>query len=144
MAMGDGQGMPGKPMQAVMLNLAAEQAGRWIKAAGGSWAVDGRRGFLLAAVATAASDVLSFMTDLAALALFAVLTHYFHLVQARFWLLYDQSFLAMHKSRTITGRPRRREKQFSDKRKEKVKSGHGPQRGALHQDILTDRPSVVK
>jgi hypothetical protein len=28
--------------------------------------------------------------------------------------------------------------QISDKRKEKVKSGHGPQRGARHQDILTD------
>jgi hypothetical protein len=42
------------------------------------------------------------------------------------------------------GRPRRREKQFSDKRKEKVESSHGPQRGARHQDILTDWPSVVK
>jgi hypothetical protein len=28
--------------------------------------------------------------------------------------------------------------QFSGKRKEKVKSGHGPQRGARHHDILTD------
>jgi hypothetical protein len=34
--------------------------------------------------------------------------------------------------------PRRRAKQLSGKRKEKVKSGHGPQRGARHQDILTD------
>jgi hypothetical protein len=34
----------------------------------------------------------------------------------------------------VRGRPRRREKQFSDKRKEKVKSGHGPQRGARHQE----------
>jgi hypothetical protein len=42
------------------------------------------------------------------------------------------------------GAPRRRAKQFSGKRKEKVKSGHGPQRGARHQDILTDWPSVVK
>jgi hypothetical protein len=40
--------------------------------------------------------------------------------------------------------PRRRAKQFSSKRKEKVKFGHGPQRGARHQDILTDWPSVVK
>jgi hypothetical protein len=36
------------------------------------------------------------------------------------------------------GAPRRRAKQFSGKRKEKQKSGHGPQRGARHQDILTD------
>jgi hypothetical protein len=36
------------------------------------------------------------------------------------------------------GAPRLRTKQFSDKRKEKVKSGHGLQRGARHQDILTD------
>jgi hypothetical protein len=36
------------------------------------------------------------------------------------------------------GVPRQRAKQFSCKRKEKVKSGHGPQRGARHQDILTD------
>jgi hypothetical protein len=36
------------------------------------------------------------------------------------------------------GAPRQRVKQFSDKRKEKVKSGHGLQRGARHQDILTD------
>jgi hypothetical protein len=36
------------------------------------------------------------------------------------------------------GAPRRRAKQFSGKRKNKVKSGHGPQRGARHQDILTD------
>jgi hypothetical protein len=39
------------------------------------------------------------------------------------------------------GAPSRRSNQFSDKRKEKVKSGHGPQRGARHQDILTDRQS---
>jgi hypothetical protein len=37
--------------------------------------------------------------------------------------------------------PRRRAKQFSGSRKEKVKSGHGPQRGARHQDILTDWPT---
>jgi hypothetical protein len=36
------------------------------------------------------------------------------------------------------GTPRRRVQQFSGKIKEKVKSGHGPQRGARHQDILTD------
>jgi hypothetical protein len=36
------------------------------------------------------------------------------------------------------GAPRRRSNQFSDKRKEKVKSGHGPQRSAQHHDILTD------
>jgi hypothetical protein len=36
------------------------------------------------------------------------------------------------------GAPRRRAKQFSVKRKEKVKSGHGPQRGARNQDIQTD------
>jgi hypothetical protein len=36
------------------------------------------------------------------------------------------------------------EEQLSGKRKEKEKSGHGPQRGARHQDILTDRLSVVK
>jgi hypothetical protein len=42
------------------------------------------------------------------------------------------------------GAPRRRVKQFSGKRNKKVKSGHGPKRGARHQDILTDRPSVVK
>jgi hypothetical protein len=35
-------------------------------------------------------------------------------------------------------------KAMPGKRKEKVKSGHGPQRGARHRDILTDRPSVVK
>jgi hypothetical protein len=35
------------------------------------------------------------------------------------------------------GAPRRREKQFFGKRKKKVKSGHGPQRSARHQDILT-------
>jgi hypothetical protein len=35
------------------------------------------------------------------------------------------------------GAPRRSAKQFSGKRKEKVKSGHGPQRGARYQDILT-------
>jgi hypothetical protein len=33
--------------------------------------------------------------------------------------------------------PRRRAKQFYGKRKEEVKSGHGPQKGARHQDILT-------
>jgi hypothetical protein len=42
---------------------------------------------------------------------------------------------------TREGAPRRRTKQFSGKRKEKVKSGHGPQRGARHDDILTDRQS---
>jgi hypothetical protein len=42
------------------------------------------------------------------------------------------------------GAPRRIAKQLSGKRKEKVKSGHGPQRDAQHQDILTDRPSVGK
>jgi hypothetical protein len=42
------------------------------------------------------------------------------------------------------GAPRRKAKQFSGKRKEKVKSDHGPQRSALHQDILTDWPSLVK
>jgi hypothetical protein len=36
------------------------------------------------------------------------------------------------------GAPRRRVKQFSGKRMEKVKSGHGPQMDARHQDILTD------
>jgi hypothetical protein len=36
------------------------------------------------------------------------------------------------------GAPRLRAKQFSGKRKEKVKSGHGPQWGARHQDKLTD------
>jgi hypothetical protein len=36
------------------------------------------------------------------------------------------------------GAPRRRAKQFSEKREEKVKSGHGAQRGARHQDILTE------
>jgi hypothetical protein len=36
------------------------------------------------------------------------------------------------------GAPRRRAKQFSGKRKEKVKSYHWPQRGVRHQDILTD------
>jgi hypothetical protein len=35
------------------------------------------------------------------------------------------------------GAPRRIAKQFSGKRKEKVKSGHGPKRGARHQDIPT-------
>jgi hypothetical protein len=39
------------------------------------------------------------------------------------------------------GAPRRRTKQFSGKRQEKVKSGHGPQRGTRHQDILTDLQS---
>jgi hypothetical protein len=39
------------------------------------------------------------------------------------------------------GAPRRRAKQFSGKRKKKVKSGHGPQRGARYQDILTGRQS---
>jgi hypothetical protein len=42
------------------------------------------------------------------------------------------------------GAPKRRAKQFSGKRKGKVKSGHWPQRGARRQDILTDLPSVVK
>jgi hypothetical protein len=42
------------------------------------------------------------------------------------------------------GAPRRRTKQFSGKRKRKVKSDHGPQRGVQHQDIPTNRPSVVK
>jgi hypothetical protein len=42
------------------------------------------------------------------------------------------------------GAPRWTAKEFSGKRKEKVKSGHGPQRSAGHQDILTDWPSVVK
>jgi hypothetical protein len=32
------------------------------------------------------------------------------------------------------GAPKRRAKQLSDKRKEKVKFGHGSQRGAQHQD----------
>jgi hypothetical protein len=32
-------------------------------------------------------------------------------------------------------------KQLSAKRKEKVRYGHGPQRGARHQDILTDYQS---
>jgi hypothetical protein len=36
------------------------------------------------------------------------------------------------------GAQRRGAKQFSGKRKEKVKSDHGPQRGARHKDILTD------
>jgi hypothetical protein len=36
------------------------------------------------------------------------------------------------------GAPRRRAKQFSGKRKQKVESGHGPQMGARNQDILTD------
>jgi hypothetical protein len=42
------------------------------------------------------------------------------------------------------GAPRRRAKQFFRQRKEEVKSGHGPRRGARHQDILTDLLSVVK
>jgi hypothetical protein len=42
------------------------------------------------------------------------------------------------------GAQRRSAKQFSGKRKEKVKPGHEPQRGARHQDILTDWLSVVK
>jgi hypothetical protein len=42
------------------------------------------------------------------------------------------------------GAPRRRANQFSGKRKERVKSGHGPQRGVRHEGILTDWPSVVK
>jgi hypothetical protein len=33
---------------------------------------------------------------------------------------------------------------FPAKQKEKGKSGHGPQRGSRHQDILTDWQSVVK
>jgi hypothetical protein len=36
------------------------------------------------------------------------------------------------------GAPRRTANKFSGKRKEKIKSGHWPQRGARHQDILTD------
>jgi hypothetical protein len=36
------------------------------------------------------------------------------------------------------GAIRRRAKQFSHKRKEKERPGHGPQSGARHQDILTD------
>jgi hypothetical protein len=40
--------------------------------------------------------------------------------------------------------PKRRAMQFSDKRKENVKSGYGPQREAPLEDILTDWPSVVK
>jgi hypothetical protein len=36
------------------------------------------------------------------------------------------------------GATRRRGKQFSGKGRENEKSGHGPQRGARHQDILTD------
>jgi hypothetical protein len=36
------------------------------------------------------------------------------------------------------GAPRRRAKQFSGKRKKKVKSDHGHQSGARHQVILTD------
>jgi hypothetical protein len=39
------------------------------------------------------------------------------------------------------GAPRRRAKLVYGKRKEKEKSGHGPQRGPRHQDILTDRQS---
>jgi hypothetical protein len=39
------------------------------------------------------------------------------------------------------GAPRRKAKHFSGKGKEKVKSGHGLQRGARHQDILTDTVS---
>jgi hypothetical protein len=34
--------------------------------------------------------------------------------------------------------PRQRSRQFYGKRKEKAKSGHEPQRGARHRDILTD------
>jgi hypothetical protein len=36
------------------------------------------------------------------------------------------------------GAPRRSAKQFSGRRKEKVKFGHGPQKGVQHQDIQTD------
>jgi hypothetical protein len=36
------------------------------------------------------------------------------------------------------GAPRQTGKQFSGKRKEKVKSGHGPQRDAQHQGVLID------
>jgi hypothetical protein len=36
------------------------------------------------------------------------------------------------------GAPRRKAKRFCGNRKEKVKSGHEPQRGARNQDILTD------
>jgi hypothetical protein len=39
---------------------------------------------------------------------------------------------------TTEGGPRRKAKQLSGKRKEKLKSGHGPQKDARHQDILTD------
>jgi hypothetical protein len=42
------------------------------------------------------------------------------------------------------GAPRQSAKQLSGKDMKKEKSGHGPQRGARHQDILTDWPSVVK
>jgi hypothetical protein len=42
------------------------------------------------------------------------------------------------------GAQKRKAKQLSDKRKEKVKSGLGPQMGARNQDILTDWPAVVK
>jgi hypothetical protein len=38
------------------------------------------------------------------------------------------------------GAPKRRAKQFSGIRKEEVKSRHGPQGGARHQDIRTDWP----
>jgi hypothetical protein len=36
------------------------------------------------------------------------------------------------------GAPQRKAKEFSGKRKEKVKTGHRPQRGARRLDILTD------
>jgi hypothetical protein len=39
------------------------------------------------------------------------------------------------------GAPRRRAKQFSGKRQEKVEPGHRPQRGDRFQGILTDRQS---
>jgi hypothetical protein len=35
------------------------------------------------------------------------------------------------------GAARRRAKKFSGKKEKKVKFGHGPQRGARYQDILT-------
>jgi hypothetical protein len=42
------------------------------------------------------------------------------------------------------GAQRRRAKQFSGKRMKKVKSGHGPQRGARHLDILPTRLTVSR
>jgi hypothetical protein len=56
---------------------------------------------------------------------------------------YEKDQLHKLKTRLLVrgGGPRRRTKQFFGKRREEVKSGHGPQRGAQHQDILTE---VVK